>query len=132
MISALLADDSISELEMMLYLIKKENLPLQAATAEDGEQALQYIQHHFVDLLITDIRMPFLDGLALCRKALEINPEMKIIIISGYDEFSYAKGRRKKIRPVRFPVSPLRTDFHRKTVSYRFRRCRKSVPAHRG
>ena len=59
MISALLADDSISELEMMLYLIKKENLPLQAATAEDGEQALQYIQHHFVDLLITDIRMPF-------------------------------------------------------------------------
>ncbi len=92
MISALLADDSISELEMMLYLIKKENLPLQAATAEDGEQALQYIQHHFVDLLITDIRMPFLDGLALCRKALEINPEMKIIIISGYDEFSYAKA----------------------------------------
>lgn len=91
MIPTLIADDSAAELDVILYLIKKYNLPLIPAVASDGEEALNYIQKTPVDLLITDIRMPFMDGLVLAEKALAVNPRLKIIISSGYQDFSYAK-----------------------------------------
>lgn len=91
MIPTLIADDSIAELDVILYLIKKYKLPLDPAVASDGEEALHYMQQSPVELLITDIRMPFMDGLALSEKALAINPYLKIIISSGYQDFSYAK-----------------------------------------
>lgn len=91
MIPTLIADDSIAELDVILYLIKKYALPLEPAVASDGEEALHYIQQSPVELLITDIRMPFMDGLALSAKALAVNPYLKIIISSGYQDFSYAK-----------------------------------------
>lgn len=91
MIPTLIADDSSAELDVLLYLIKKYELPLESAVAHDGEEALTYLQEHNVDLLITDIRMPFLDGLNLSKKALELNPRLKIIISSAYQDFAYAK-----------------------------------------
>ena len=91
MIPTLIADDSAAELDVILYLIKKYNLPLTPAVASDGEEELNYIQKTPVDLLITDIRMPFMDGLVLADKALAVNPRLKIIISSGYQDFSYAK-----------------------------------------
>lgn len=59
--------------------------------ASDGELALQKIRHLDVDLLITDIKMPFIDGLNLCHILHQEFPKLKIIIISGYDDFEYAK-----------------------------------------
>lgn len=91
MISTLIVDDSKTELDVILFLIKKNNLPLEAAVASNGEEALQYIEKKTIDLLITDIRMPFMDGLTLCKEALKINSKMKIILSSGYQDFSYAK-----------------------------------------
>lgn len=59
--------------------------------AADGEMALPLIRKHRPDVLITDIRMPFMDGLALSKLVLQEFPEMKIVIISGYDDFEYAQ-----------------------------------------
>ncbi len=59
--------------------------------ASDGEMALSMLQDIKPDILITDIRMPFMDGLALCRALSATMPWMYIIIISGYDDFAYAK-----------------------------------------
>lgn len=59
--------------------------------AGDGEMALPLIRKAMPDVLITDIRMPFMDGLALSRLVLQEFPQMKIIIISGYDDFEYAQ-----------------------------------------
>ncbi len=59
--------------------------------AGDGEMALPLIRQTVPDVLITDIRMPFMDGLALSRRVLQEFPEMKVIIISGYDDFEYAQ-----------------------------------------
>lgn len=59
--------------------------------ASDGEMALPLIRKTTPDVLITDIRMPFMDGLELSRRVLEEFPDMKIIIISGYDDFDYAQ-----------------------------------------
>lgn len=75
----------------------RDNIPWEqcgfefAGEAGDGEMALPLIRREKPDLLITDIKMPFMDGLALSRIAGQEFPDMKIIIISGYDEFEYAR-----------------------------------------
>lgn len=59
--------------------------------AGDGEQALPMIRELRPDVLITDIKMPFMDGLALSSLVSRELPNTKIIIISGYDDFEYAR-----------------------------------------
>lgn len=59
--------------------------------ASDGELAYPLIQKTRPDILITDIKMPFMDGLELSHLVKQEMPDMKIIILSGYDEFEYAK-----------------------------------------
>ena len=62
-----------------------------AGEAGDGEMALPLIRQVKPDVLITDVRMPFMDGLALSELVRKEFPEMKIIIISGHDDFEYAR-----------------------------------------
>jgi two-component system response regulator YesN len=59
--------------------------------APDGEIALPLIRERRPDTVITDIKMPFMDGLQLCRILRETLPATKIIILSGHDEFRYAQ-----------------------------------------
>ena len=59
--------------------------------ASDGELAYPLIQDSKPDILITDIRMPFMDGLELSRRVKQEMPDIKIIVLSGYDEFEYAR-----------------------------------------
>ena len=59
--------------------------------ASDGELAYPLIQKSRPDILITDIQMPFMDGLSLSEMVKEEFPRTKIIIISGYDDFEYAR-----------------------------------------
>jgi len=75
----------------------RDNIPWQqydyefVGEAGDGEIALPLIRKLKPDVLITDIKMPFMDGLALSRILVQELPEIKIIIISGYDDFEYAR-----------------------------------------
>ncbi|MDO4623536.1 MAG: response regulator [Eubacteriales bacterium] len=62
-----------------------------AGEASDGELALPLIRKARPDILITDIKMPFMDGLELSRIVKKEFPETEIIILSGYGEFSYAR-----------------------------------------
>lgn len=62
-----------------------------AGDAMDGETALPMILDIKPDLLITDIKMPFMDGLELCRRVKEALPSVYIIILSGYDDFEFAR-----------------------------------------
>ena len=59
--------------------------------AADGEMALPLIRKTKPDVLITDIKMPFMDGLSLSKIVSSELPDTKIIIISGYDDFEYAR-----------------------------------------
>lgn len=75
----------------------RDNIPWQQwgyqfiGEASDGEMALPLIQKMKPDVLLTDIKMPFMDGLSLSRIVHQEFPDMKIIIISGYDDFEYAR-----------------------------------------
>lgn len=62
-----------------------------AGEAPDGELALAQMQEIMPDILITDVKMPFMDGIELSRNVRKSMPWMKIIILSGHDEFEYAK-----------------------------------------
>ncbi|MDR1618326.1 MAG: response regulator, partial [Treponema sp.] len=62
-----------------------------AGEAPDGEMALSIIKDIKPDILVTDIKMPFMDGLALSRIVKKTLPWIKIIILSGHDEFEYAR-----------------------------------------
>lgn len=59
--------------------------------ASDGEVALPGILREKPDILITDIRMPFMDGLELSRIVKKELPNIRIIVLSGYDDFNYAR-----------------------------------------
>lgn len=59
--------------------------------ASDGELALPIILKEKPDILITDIRMPFMNGLELSKLVKKELPDIKILLLSGYDEFDYAK-----------------------------------------
>lgn len=59
--------------------------------ASDGELAFPMIKKEKPDIVITDIRMPFMDGLELSRLIKKELPDIKIMILSGHEEFEYAK-----------------------------------------
>lgn len=59
--------------------------------AEDGAEAWELIQELKPDILLSDIKMPFIDGLKLAGLIKEQGLDMKIIFLSGYDDFAYAK-----------------------------------------
>ena len=59
--------------------------------APDGEMALPMIRKSRPDVLITDITMPFMDGLSLSKTITQELPNLKIIVISGYSDFEYAR-----------------------------------------
>lgn len=59
--------------------------------AENGAEALELVEKYEPDLLLTDIRMPFVSGIELARQVREIRPATQIAFLSGYDDFSYAQ-----------------------------------------
>ena len=62
-----------------------------AGIFENGKTALAYMKTHGVDIMLTDIRMPFMDGLELIERAKAVSPQTAYVILSGYREFEYAK-----------------------------------------
>ena len=59
--------------------------------AENGVDALEMAEHLHPDVVMTDIKMPFMDGLELCNRLSESLPSTKLIIFSGFDDFEYAQ-----------------------------------------
>lgn len=92
MYSVFLVDDEPIVLEGIRTKVDWESSGFAfAGEATDGEIALSMIHEIKPDILITDIKMPFMDGLQLAASIKKIQPWIKIIILSGHDEFDYAK-----------------------------------------
>ena len=92
MLKIFLAEDEVIVRETIKRMIPWEELGFElVGEAADGEMALPLLIRQKPDLLITDIKMPFMDGLTLAKLAKKELPELKIDILSGYDDFNYAK-----------------------------------------
>jgi len=92
MYSVILVDDEKMIKRSLLALIEGNETGFKVVgEAKDGEEALRLNQQCKPDLIITDIRMPKVNGLKFIKQVKEANKQSKFIIISGYDEFEYAQ-----------------------------------------
>ena len=87
-----IADDEEQLRHSLIRRIPWEEIGFQVVgEAENGIEALEQVERLEPDLLLTDIRMPFMSGIELAREAREICPTMQIAFLSGHDDFSYAQ-----------------------------------------
>ena len=91
MTNVLIVDDEKIEREGLKYLLSREEGERNVFEASNGKQALQIIRSEDIQLVLTDIKMPHMDGLELSRRAKEENPALQIIIFSGYSDFAFAQ-----------------------------------------
>lgn len=92
MYKVMIADDERWIITGLKKIIDWEKLSLEVAyTATNGEEALCKFKQDPVDIVIADINMPKLNGLDLLKSLKSLNENTKFIILSGYDEFAYAK-----------------------------------------
>lgn len=88
----LLVDDETDVLEAMKKKIDWEALGFcLAGTAENGQEALEMAEQLHVDVVMTDIKMPYMDGLTLCKKLKENYRNIKVVIYSGFNDFEFAR-----------------------------------------
>lgn len=92
MYTMIIADDEAELREALVQTVDWESIGFRVVgEAENGVEALELVEKLNPDLLLTDIKMPFLSGIDLARSAREISPAMNIAFISGFDDFEYAK-----------------------------------------
>lgn len=88
----LIVDDEILSLKLMEKIVDWDSLGIELiGMAQDGVEALKIFKKNDPQILITDIKMPRMDGLELIDHIRQINRQTKIIILSAYSEFEYAK-----------------------------------------
>ncbi len=88
----LLVDDEEDVVQVIIRKMQWEELGYEVmGYAHNGVEALELCEERQPDVVMTDIKMPYMDGLALSRRLKELYPSVKIIIFSGFDEFEYAK-----------------------------------------
>ena len=115
MYKILIVDDEATERSVITFLLKKFNFPLQVTEASNGKEALQKLESHAYDLLFTDIRMPFIDGLTLAAQARDLYPKMPIIFFSGYDDFDYVK-EALSLHVVNYILKPVNPEEFQQTI----------------
>ena len=92
MYTIVVADDEEELRRAIIRKIDWESIGFQVVgEAENGIEALELVERMEPDLLLTDIRMPFVSGIELARQVREVRPTTQIAFLSGFDEFSYAQ-----------------------------------------
>ena len=112
MITILIVDDEKLERRGIRFLLKREG-DFQILEAANGKDALGVLASNHVDILFSDVKMPYMNGLELTKAVREDHPEMEIVIFSGYNDFSYAREalRYGVVEYVLKPVDP--NEFHK-------------------
>ncbi len=92
MFNVLFVEDEIQEREIILSssIWSTDEFAL-VASAADGEDALRILDREKIDIVVTDITMPIMDGLELSSHIRQSRPDIKIIILSGFGDFQYAR-----------------------------------------
>lgn len=92
MYKLIIVDDEVVTRDDLADLLNMQDTGFEiVGLFDDGAAALNYIENHRVDLVLTDIKMPCMDGLALSKYIYNNHRETAVIIISGYEDFAYAQ-----------------------------------------
>ncbi len=87
----LIVEDEPRQIKALVNVIRQLQPEIAVSEAYDGRMALEFIENHPVDVVITDIRMPNMDGMKLIEALHQAKNAPKIILLSGYGEFEYAQ-----------------------------------------
>lgn len=112
MLTILIVDDERLERRGICFLLSQRGEEFEILEAPNGKAACEILKKQSVDILFTDVKMPFMDGIELVSKAREWNPQIEMAIFSGYGEFEYARQamRAGVVNYVLKPVDP--REFH--------------------
>ena len=108
--SIILVDDEEEVRKSIIKQIDWESAGFKVVgDAENGEDALEKIEVLEPDVVLTDIRMPYMDGLTLAEKIRQRYPSMKVVIFSGYDDFEYAQ-KAIKLNVTEYILKPVNVE----------------------
>ncbi|MCU6709135.1 response regulator [Paenibacillus sp. J5C_2022] len=122
MLTMLVVDDDKFEREGVKFLVDKYGLNTAIVEADSGESALAYMEQNEVDILFTDIRMREMDGLTLAEKVRDMGRQTKVIFMSAYGEFEYAK-RAIHLKAVQYILKPVQVSEFVNVVTEVIRMC---------
>ena len=106
----ILVDDEEEVRKGIIKKINWETLGFEVVgDAENGQDALEKIEQLEPDVIMTDIRMPYMDGLELIAKIRQKYPSMKVLIFSGYDDFEYAQ-QAIKLNVTEYILKPVNVE----------------------
>lgn len=113
MYTLLIADDEADERTLIRFLLNDFGDVFHVLEAQNGRDALELLTNHHVDVLLSDIQMPFINGIELVSQIKEQNPDIEVLFFSGYDDFTYVKAALslKAVNYILKPVDP--TEFHK-------------------
>lgn len=111
----LIVDDERIERRGIQFLLKQTGVEWEIEEAANGRDALELLKQKRFDIMLTDIKMPFMDGLELIEEAVKLDTEMKIVIFSGYGEFEYAR-KALTFRVVDYMLKPVEPEEFEKLI----------------
>ncbi|WP_194287363.1 response regulator [Gracilibacillus oryzae] len=111
----LIADDEKEERNVIRYLLNRFNFELEIVEAANGRAALAQLQEQPVDILFTDVKMPFLDGIELATEVRSLYPNIEIIFFSGHDDFDFIK-KALSLKADNYILKPINPDEFQHTI----------------
>lgn len=118
----LIVDDESIEREGISFLIEKYKFPLEVAQATNGKTALEYMRTHPIDILLTDVKMPQMDGLELAQHTFEKYPDVRILVFSAYGEFEFAK-KAMAAQAVSYLLKPIEVEEFQRVMTQILAQC---------
>lgn len=109
-IKVMLVDDEENTRKLLKLLVNWEDLGFTiSGEASSGQEALHMMDEIRPDLVITDVRMPYMDGLEFSKLALQVYPNLKIIVLTAYEDFSSAQ-QSVQMGVSAFLLKPIKRD----------------------
>lgn len=109
MLQVLIVDDHLDQRELLNFLLNKHDRPWKIHNAANGKEGLAIFAEEKIDLVITDIKMPFIDGIELAETLRHQNSMVPILFISGYDDFQYVK-KALDLQVVNYLLKPINPE----------------------
>lgn len=112
----LIAEDEADERALIRFLLKEFVHKFNIMEAANGRDALDLLRNNHIDILLSDVQMPFLDGIELVRTIKEENPDIEVLFFSGFDDFVYVKTALS-LKAVNYILKPVSPDEFYKSLS---------------
>lgn len=109
----LIADDEQAAVRNLQHILSKEGC--EVISTQSGQNALKLLEQHSFDLVLTDLRMPNVDGMEILRRTKEVSPDTEVIMITGYATVSSAISAMK-MGAYHYVIKPYKLDEVRKVV----------------